>query len=187
MKIGGKKIEHPPASEIMVFPREGEDIALKAVALLDRKDFEKLCPLPKVPQMRIKGNKLVDNYDDPRYAKALTRYNKNFMEYLIIAGLCAPAAKEGDPDIPIEWEKVQIGNRDTWYLWETELMESGFSDMERKRIHNMVASVNSLTESRLDEARNSFLQRQQEDNDELSSLTDEQSDTPSGEPASDSE
>ena len=187
MKIGGKKIDHGPATEMLVFPRGEGQIALRATALLDKSEFDRLCPQPKVPKMRARGGKMVENPEDPRYAKMLSTYNEKFLDYLLVAGLSAPAEKEGEPDQPIEWEQVILADSSTWHLWNEELKESGFCDMERKRIYNAVCGVNSLTENRLEEARASFLQRQRQEQDESSSLTDEQTDTPSGEPASDLE
>jgi hypothetical protein len=56
MKIGGKKIQHGPATEIIVFPREnGEDLAFRATAMLDKTEFDKICTSHKPPKMRVKG------------------------------------------------------------------------------------------------------------------------------------
>jgi hypothetical protein len=125
---------------------------------------------------------LVENPDDPRFKVAIDQYNKDFMDYMFVSSLTAPPPKEGDPDLPVEWEKVKIMERQTWHFWEDELKEAGLSDMERKRLYNVVMSVNSLNEARMDEARASFLQRQREEPEPLSSQVEELNGTPSGEP-----
>jgi len=183
MKIGGKKVLHGPATEIIVFAREDVEssLAFRATAMLDKSEFDKFCPMPKPPKMRVKGGNLVENPDDPKFKVALDQYNKNFMDYMFVSSLTALPLKEGEPDLPIEWEKVKIPDKHTWHFWEDELKEAGLSDMERKRLFNTVMGVNSLNEAKMDEARASFLQRQREEPEVLSFPTDERNDTPSGE------
>ena len=186
MKIGGKKIDARPSSDFIIFPRDGMEhgIGFRATALLDRSEFDRLCPAPKPGKMRVRGQSaLVENFDDPKYRQRLETYNKQFMDYMFIASLSGIAEVEGDPDPEIEWEKVKRHDRNTWHLYDEELKDIGLSDMERKRLFNMVMGVNALNDNRLDEARKSFLQRASEQPDESSSPTDEQTDTPSGEPA----
>jgi len=181
MKIGGKKIDCTPASEMIVFPRESGDIALRANAVLDRDEFDKLCPTPKMPQKRVKGGRMVDDPDSPRFLKLLNQHSTKFVDWLIITSLCG-VNKETKEDDPIEWELVDRSDSSTWSKWDDEFRASGFSDMERKRIHSLVITVNSLSERRLDEARESFLLPVAEEQDDSSSPTIEQTDTPSGEP-----
>jgi hypothetical protein len=186
VKIKGQKIDSKPTSDFIVFPRDSGPIAVKANAILDRDEFDKVCPMPKPPKKRIKGGQMVDDPEHPRYIAALNQHSEKFLHWLIITSLCFmdPETKE---DIPIEWEKVSRTDSFSWRYWDDEFKESGFGDMERKRIFSMVISVNSLSEARLDEARNSFLQHREVEPDESSSLATEQSGTPSGEPANDSE
>lgn len=189
MKIGGKKVQHLPNSEIIVFPREdGEDLAFRATALLDRTDFDKYCPSPKPGKMRVRGNPgLVENFDDPKFKQAIDVYNKMFMDYMFVSSLSAVNPVEGEPDLPIEWEKIKLNEKFTWRFWEDELKDAGLGDMERKRLYNTVMSVNSLNEAKMDEARRSFLQRQREGSDPSSSQMDEPTDMQSGEPANEQE
>ncbi len=185
-KYKGQRIDSKPASDFIVFPRDDGPIAVKANAVLDRDDFDKVCPVPKPPKKRIKGGQMVDDPENPRYTVALNVHGQKFLSWLVITSLCFmdPETKE---DIPIEWEKVSKTDPLSWRLWEEEFRDAGFADMERKRIHAMVIQVNSLSDARLDEARNSFLRPREEELDESSSLTIEQSDTQSGEPVNDSE
>jgi hypothetical protein len=186
MKIKGQKFDSKPSSDFIVFPRENGPVAVKASAILDRDDFDRVCPVPKPPKKRIKGGLMVDDPENPKYLVAMNQHSEKFLNWLIITSLCFmdPKTKE---DIPIEWEKVDKTDPFSWRKWDDEFKESGFGDMERKRIYSMVMQVNSLSDARLDEARNSFLQSREAVPDESSFPITEQSDTQSGEPANGSE
>jgi hypothetical protein len=188
MRIGGKKLDSGPSTELIVFPRDGDnDLVFRATAMLDRTDFDRLCPTPKPGKMRIRGGQLIDNPDDPKFKLAMDQHNRAFMDYMFITSLSSPSPIEGEPDLPVEWEKVRTEDRSTWHKWEDELKDAGLSDMERKRIFNVVMNVNSLNDAKLDEARASFLQRQREASEKSSSPMDEQTDTQSGEHANEQE
>lgn len=186
MRIGGKKIDSAPASDFIVFPRKNGNIAIRANAVMDREEFDTLVPAPKPPKKRIKGNLLVDDPDSPKYIIALNQHGGKFMDWLVITSLCGIDSKTKD-DAPIEWEEVHRQDPSTWNKWDSELKNNGFSDMERKRIYNLVMQVNSLNDSRLDEARNSFLLPPAEEAEDSSSPSSDQSDTQSGEPVNGSE
>jgi len=180
MKIGGKKIDVAPASDFIVLPRKDGDIAIRSNAVMDRTEFDKLVPLPKPPKKMIKGGVRVEDNEAPSHQIALQQHGVKFMNWLVVESLCG-VNKDTQEDEEIEWEKVNAEDPKTWALWDDELKENGFSDMERKRIHNLVMRVNSLDDTRLDEARNSFLQPPVVELEESSSPTTEQNDTPSGE------
>lgn len=186
MKIGGKKVDYQPASDFIVFPRKDGDIAIRANAVMDRAEFDRLCPLPSPPKKRVKGGALVDNYEDPRYEGMLKDHGRKYTDWMILESLCS-VDRDTQEDVPIEWEKVVRQKPETWHLWDDELKDAGFSDLERKRINNLVLQVNSLSDARLDEARNSFLQPREAESEASSSPSSEPSGTQSGEPASDSE
>lgn len=183
MKVRGQKVAVELASELIVFPRENGDIAFRATAVIDRSEFDRLCPSPLPPKKRIRGNRLVDDYDSPKYAAAQNEHNKRYFDWLAIT--CLAAANLDGEDDEIEWETVDKLDASTWGNWLDEFRDAGFSEMERNRILNAVITANSLSESRLDEARQSFLAGPAEDQNPSSSPSTEQSVTPPGEPASD--
>lgn len=186
MKIGGIKHEYLPASDIIVFPRPTQDIAFRATAMLDRRAFDKLVKEPKIKKMRTSKGDLVPNPEDEGYKISVQQYNKRYMQYMFLTCLTAIPA-DGSEDLPVEWETVELEKPETWGNWEKELEEAGFSEMERQRLYNLVMRVNSLDENRMDEARKSFLLRQQEEQNRSSLKEEEQIDTLSGEAAIDSE
>jgi hypothetical protein len=54
-----------------------------------------------------------------------------------------------------------MSDPNTWINFDKELKDSGLSEIERIRIVNAVMTANCLNESKLDEARESFLASRQ--------------------------
>lgn len=186
MKIGGKSIASRPSSELIVFPREDAPIVLRAHAMMDREEFDKLVPPPKPPKKTIKGGKKVDDLENPRFLESQSQMGAKYVQYMIITGLTG-ATTDPDDNPPIEWDTVVKQDPGTWANWEIDLKNAGVSQAERQMILGTIMKVNSLSEDRLDEARKSFLLPAPVEEDESSSLEEEPNATLSGVPASDSE
>lgn len=149
MKINGRQLSKPNEM-LLVLPREGEDdIVIKARAVNDTKEFEKICPEPKPQTRLIKGKGKVQDFESPNYLKAMEEYGNRKYQWMMITSLNAT------PEL--QWEQVDISNPDTWKLWIDELRSSGFSEYEVQRIVKLCQDANNLTESRLEEARERFL------------------------------
>lgn len=175
MKINGQRIEGPNR-DIVVIPRgEGDDIIFHVEAVLDMEPFEKMCPLPRPPTRKIKGGIDVPQLNDPAYVKAMEAHAEKRVAWLVLKSL---EATEG-----LEWEKVDIDDASTWLLIREELREADFSDVEVNRIIGGAVSVNSLSEVKIQAARERFLRLREEQLNELSSLQDEPNTMQSGEPA----
>lgn len=153
MKYKGKKLKGPNV-EFIILPRpnEEEDIIFKAKAVLCMDDFDKYCPLPKMPQKLVRGKGMVDDPDDPHYKAQLDDRNKKRIDWLVIESI---KDTEG-----LEWEKVKTNDPNTWHLYKEELREAGFNDFEINRIVNGVLIANSLDEKKMEEARERFLHTQ---------------------------
>lgn len=174
MKINGKKIAGPN-TELIIIPRgEGEDIVLKAQAILDFAPFHKMMPQPKPPKKRTKDG-LFDNMEDPRFKQAIIEHSEKRMAWMILKSL------EATPEL--EWEMAKIEDSNTWHLYNEELLISGFSDIEISRIINGVMAANCLDEVKMEEARKRFLASQVKPVEELSSLKAEQDSSLFGVPA----
>lgn len=188
MRLKGKKIEGP-ASKILVFPRgdESESVKLEVVAVLNMDEFQKKCPEPIPPWMVKRGGAKVPDFDNGNYKKQKARHNQLYTLWLYFNSLYCPAEYEGDERTPVEWDKIDRDDPNTWVLFEVELVEAGFSEFERMRIVNTILEVNSLSEDKMEEARNSFLASRQAPQLQSSSQNTEADDMLSGEPASDSE
>jgi DNA-binding MltR family transcriptional regulator len=173
MLINGKKLDTPNI-EYCIIPRgNAEDIILKACAVLDMSPFEKLCPPPKPVIKRLPGNKKVEDVESPIYKAHLQTWNNKRVAYMVIKSL--EATEE------LVWEKVNLSNPDTWELYESELRESGFSEIEIMRILNTVMSANCLNETRIEQARNAFLLLQAQKEEDSSFQMGEQGSIQSGE------
>jgi len=171
MRIKGKKIEGPNV-EIIVIPRKDEDIVFKAQAVLDLEDFEKLCPVPKPPQMLKRGVGMVDDVEDVNYKIAMRVHAERRIDWIVLQSLKAT------PDL--EWETVDYGQPDTWRLYKKELRDSGFGEYEINRIINGVMIANSLDDRKMEEARERFLLGQRLEQEALSSQKEGKNSTPSG-------
>jgi hypothetical protein len=178
MKIQGQKVVAPPKEEIVVIPRDGGDLIFKACMIESYEDFDKLCPRPEPPSKMIKGGKQQSFPDDPKYLERLHKWAANRAHWMFIKSL--------EPS-EIEWETVDLSNPDTWENYQTEMEESGLSQIEQIRVMQIIQDANGLNQSKIDEATERFLAGQQEQVESESSQKDELKTTPSGVPAKGSE
>ena len=174
MRIKGRKIEGPMV-ELIIIPRgEGqEDVIFKAQAILDMSEFYKMCPEPRAPKGMRKGGIPFENVADPYYKLSLSELYKQRLAYMVLKSL------EATPDLA--WDQVKMSNPNTWRLYEKELRDSGFSDIEVGRIVNGVMSANCLNDDKMEEARKRFLAAQALLQNVSVSQTDGLDSTPSGE------
>jgi len=154
MKIGGKELVKAKSS-VVALPRIGDngepdDIIFQCAPVTDYEEFEQLCPRPEPPVRTFPGNKppqiLVN---DPKFLKEIDSWSSKRTAWMIITSL---KATEG-----IEWETVNYGDPETWENWNEELNNSGLTDIETSRILQGVMESNSLSEDRMEEARERFL------------------------------
>ncbi len=148
MKIGG--VEVKPNEEILVLPRLGGDIIIRAHAVRDMDLFHTLCPLPSAPGVRTKDG-FKPNVEDKNYLQLLEIYSAQRMAYIVIKSL--------EPSY-IEWETIKLEDPTTWQLWSEELTKAGLSEVECQRVVQCVLQANSLDEGKLKEAREVFLRGQ---------------------------
>ena len=149
MKYKGKHVD-ARCVETLILPREGGDpFIFTAQSILDYKPFEDLCPEPQAPAVIKPGGIREENRDDPSYTLQVENRERNRVHWLVIESLKVTE--------DLEWEKVKDDDPNTWKLWETELREAGFSQMEINRVHMLCLNVNSLNESKLEKARKDFL------------------------------
>jgi hypothetical protein len=176
MRIGNA-ILSGPNEEILVLPRPEGEIVFRARAVVSMDEFEALVPIPKAPGVLTKDG-MVPQLDDETYLQKMDRYNTQRFAYICVKSL-----------IPsdIEWEEVTLDNPKTWTKWEKELSDAGLSDVEVNRVARCVMQANALDEGKLQEARELFLRGEAEVAKRSSGPQTEPENSPSGEPASDSE
>jgi hypothetical protein len=171
MKIGGKEVTGPN-EEILVLPRLGGEIVIKAIAVTNVEEFEKLVPEPKAPG-RLTKDGWVPQVDDKTYRQRLAEYNQQRFAFLVVNSL-VPSQ--------IEWSTVQLDNPQTWMNWRKELKDAGFADVEINRITLCVMQANALDENKLREARELFLRGMAAEAQQLAGHPTEQENMQSGEP-----
>jgi hypothetical protein len=174
MKIGGQEIRGP-MEEVIVLPRADDQvIVLKARAVLDLKEFRRLCPEPVPKKMLKRGGEEVLNTSDPAYKAATQAWGELYIHYLTITSLQAT-------DGGIEFDTVELTNPGTWKNWEQDFKNAGFSEMEINRVRAGVMTANALNEQKIKEARENFLHSQVASQNGQSSPNTELKPTPSGE------
>ena len=153
MKIAGKVLDGPRV-ETLVIPRGEDEIILKARAVLDFDDFEKLCKPPEPPMLLKRGGEQVPRLDDKDYLKRLDDFASKKTAWMVLKSL---EATEG-----LEWETVKMDDPDTWRNFETELKDAGFSFAEVGLILQTVTTACGLNQSKIEEATKRFLAGQAE-------------------------
>lgn len=174
MRIKGQAISGPN-EELIVIPRGKSQIVLKARAVLEYDDFERLCPEPTAPFVLKPGGRKEYNFSDPKFQAAAAQRVKKQTYYMFIKSL---EATEG-----LEWDNIDLKRPETWLDFENELKGSGFSQIERGMITRGIMIANNLDDGKVEEARQRFLQSLQVSADDSSSQKEEPTSTPPGEPA----
>lgn len=153
MKLKGKKIEGPPP-EMIVFNRGDEDLVFKAKAVLDYKEFNKLCPEPKPPvNFKAGDDKGVEDEEDPDYKIAISKHGRLRYLWMMIESLSATE--------DLEWEKLNPKDPSTWELLTEEFENSGLTQFELVHLQMIVQKANVMNEEHLEEAKKRFLAKQQ--------------------------
>lgn len=148
MKFHGKVVNEVNY-EFVVIPRPSGPIVFKAEAVLDYTDFHHACPIPMPPTMLKPGGLKVQNVEDPGYKQDMAAYGTRRLSWLVLKSL---QNTDG-----LVWETVDMADPSTWINYEEELRSAKFTKSEIEYIIGAVISVNALDQTRLDEARNSFL------------------------------
>lgn len=174
MKYKGKKLDGPPV-EVVVIPRQTEELVFKAQAVLNYDDFEKLAPVPTPPKVVRPGG--IESYDteDKKYNESMDDWASLKFHWMILKSL--QATEE------LEWETVNMSDPSTWDKYESEMAEAGLSPAEIDRIKAAVIDACGLNQAKIDEATKRFLAGQAAAHAAASSPSIAPSDTPSGEPA----
>lgn len=165
IKIAGKEITTKANEDFLVLPRgDDEPIVIKAKAVSDLEEFNKLCPEPKPPGKLTKDG-FVPNTNDDTYKHRMEQYALQRVGYLVFKSLVPTE---------IEWITVDPNNPKTWSKWDEDLKNSSFTAIECNHIIALVLSVNNLDEAKLKAARDSFVRGQAEALKDTASLQIEQ-------------
>lgn len=147
MKINGVTISGP-TPEVIVIPKNGKELVIKAMPILDYEEFNGICPVPKPPEVIKKGGEKFKDYDDKKYNEALTDWAERKNAWMIIKSL---AVTDG-----IEWDTVDISKPETWKNYLDDL-KSVFTEIEISLIIDLVHIACGLNQTKIDEATKRFL------------------------------
>lgn len=150
MKLGQRSLKNP-REDFLSLPREGQDdIVFKARVVNDYSSFEQLCPPPEPPFIKRKGEtEGRPNPEDPNFKIEQSKWYIDKQNWTILESL------KVTPDL--EWETIDPTDPKTWINYIEELRESGFNAIEISLIRNLALTTNSVSQSKLDEARERFL------------------------------
>lgn len=150
VKIAGRVID-TPCSEILVLPRMGGDIIIKANAVICMDEFYALCPSPTAPIVMHAGGKFEADKNDSWFKKADKEHSDRRFHFICLTSLA---------DSQIEWDTVVMDKPETWKNWQDDLRTAGFNSVEVDRVINCILQANALDEQKLKDARDAFLRGQ---------------------------
>ncbi len=181
MKIKGIRIQSNNESVLPIQTPEGT-LYLIFRPVASYADFDQVCPPPKAPVGGAPGNEhpLTDN---KRYQELLSAHSEKFTDWIVLNSLKEVGLEKEveveNPDYidtettpllsptkikntierePIEWEKVDLKDPETFANWRDELRElNGFVEAQLTRILSETMRVNSLSDAVIQEARDNFL------------------------------
>ena len=153
MLYRGQSISAIPNIQILVIPHGELDIVIKAKAILDYDDHDKLNPRPVPPTLtKARTGEKSEDYNDKKYVEQLDTWAKRRLAWITIKSL---------EDSEIIWETIVLTDHTTWENYIPELKGAGFTPQEVGRILDLVGTVNSLDQKNIDDATSRFLAGQE--------------------------
>lgn len=147
MKINGKELSGPQ-TEVVVIPRGADEIVMKAQAVLDFSEHDKINPEPKAPTKLLPGGEVQQLLDDPGYQKRLTEWASQKSAWMILKSISATPG--------LTWDTVKPTEPATWANYRKEL-EATFAPAELNKILEAVMTACGLNQSKIEEATKRFL------------------------------
>jgi kynurenine formamidase len=142
MKINGISVVGPQ-TEVVVIPRGDTELVIRAQAVLDFTDFEKLDPMPKPPVKMLATGETQYNVEDPKYKERFANWAQEKTEWMILKSL---SATDG-----LEWDTVKMDQPATWKNYRAEL-ETNFTPAETNKILEIVMTACGLNQTKIEEA-----------------------------------
>jgi len=147
MKINGKDIKGPQL-EVVVIPRGEEEIVIKAKAVMDYSEHDKINPQPLPPSKLLPGGETQQLVEDPGYLTKISEWAQQKTDWMIIKSL---SATEG-----LTWDTVKMDDPKTWSNYRKEL-DATFTPAELGKVLEVVMSACGLNQSKIEEATKRFL------------------------------
>jgi len=146
MRFKGKTIKE--GMQIVVIPKGGVDIVIKAKAIRDYSRFDTMLPMPVPRMIQEPGQPNRPDFSDPMYQAAIDKRVELRTAWMILESLSIST--------DLVFETVDMNNPETWLNVFKELNET-FSPNEQNCIHKIIAEANGLNNEKIEEATESFL------------------------------
>jgi len=151
MRINGVEFNKPMTVEF-VFPYNGIDIVLKAKAVSDYTEFDKLCPQPVPPMKVLATGEKIPHLEAKEYVAAMGVYNTKHSDWTVLTSISATD--------DLKFDTVNMADPTTWGNWKKDITKASLPDRLITKIYTLVAEANLLSDEKLEQARNRFLARQ---------------------------
>lgn len=153
MKVNGKSLGGPRIVTLVLPYGEADDfIVFKFRALTVKDNFEEIMPRPKPRKLILPNNQEKFDYDDPKYKEAFDSWGTQKVNWEFLKSI---SVTDG-----LEWETVDMTDPNTWANWRQDL-ESNFGMVEFNRVFGGFIEANSLSDDKIEAARNRFLAGQE--------------------------
>lgn len=159
MKLNGVTVKIERESVIPILAGDST-IYLIGKPIHSYEPFDELVQRP-TPRMGGEPGKERPLIEERAYREALTNYSKQFNDWIIISTLKEIADKDGKR-FPVEWDKVQVDDIETYSEWRNELLDNGFSEGDIRRIEMEVLRCNQMDEQLIEAAKDHFLAMQKD-------------------------
>lgn len=174
MKVNGKTLDKPRIVKVYLPIANNDAVEFQFRPLRGDEDFEKVLTKPRPKQRMAPGGSVHSNFDDPGYKTAINAWVNKKLDWEFLTSI---SITEG-----LEWETVKIEDPETWGNWRADL-EKAFGFSEINKVFEGFMNAQYISEEVMEDARKTFLTGIQAQSEKLLFQQEEQSGTPSGEPA----
>lgn len=154
MKVNGKSMKGPRIHTLVLpYGNNDEDfLVFKFRALTAKDDFEKVMKRPQPPKITKPGGETFFDLNDKNFQAAIEDWGNKKVNWEFLQSI---SVTDG-----LEWETVNMSEPSTWANWRQDI-ENNFGTVDAGRIFNGFLDANSLSEEKLEEARQRFLASQE--------------------------
>ncbi len=153
MKINGRTLEGPNVVLIVLSRSNGQpDIPFKFQAIIDYEPFNKLVPEVELRYTQKPGGKGEVDLTNPEYKRLVKERLERLSAWSFLTSISVTPG--------LAWETVDLLKPDTWLGYIDELKKAGISDVEVGQLWVAFNEANGLSDAKLKEARDRFLQQE---------------------------
>lgn len=148
MKIKGKQVTNDNL-EIVVIPRKDGPLIFKFRPVIDFAEFDNYVKEPVPPTITKAGGDSFLDYEDATYKIRRMEYFVLKQNWMFYQSMLATD--------DLEFDTIKANDPSTYNNIDSELESAQFAVVEKNLLYQAFQSANSLNETKLNEARESFL------------------------------